>query len=124
MFNQKQILFTLFSMAICATFAFILWQIAQENEYTGMAAAINLVIAYIAGVLMGFIGIINRPYKSAVGFYNFIGTYNLCLVVGGSIFVYVDNDHQFSAIHIVFIFPLVIALYILEHVYFSDAEDS
>lgn len=87
-----------------------------------MAMSINLVVAYLLAILLGLFSIISRPYKSAVGFFNFIGTYNLFVTIAGSIFIFIDNDHAFSPIHLVFLLPLVIALLVLEHAYFAETE--
>jgi hypothetical protein len=128
MLVRRQYIVTIISTLLIALLAYALWLSDKDSEYSGLGMSIHIIFGYLIAIVSGMIAIFKRPnrYKlnGSASFYNFIGTFNICISVIGSIFVYVDNENKISAQLIMFLVTFIIGIFILENIYFNSKRNN
>ncbi len=104
-------------VSVITNLFWINWKRCQDTN-PGLAACI--ITSYIIIAAAGFIAILKKPAESGhlLMVNNFIGTFNLCIGVTGSVFMYFNNGNSFAFASLLLI-PFFIGIIIFERIYFN-----
>ena len=85
--------------------------------------SVHIIFGYLIAIVAGIVALVKRPFKNrestSLSFYNFIGTFNICISIVGAMFIYSDSGNLITGQLIIFLVTFVIGLFILESIYFD-----
>jgi len=124
----KKIIITLISIVIISFLTYLLWRFDMTNEYSSFVMFFHFVFSYLIAFVSGIMTLVKRPFNikndSSLIFYNFIGTFNICIGIVGGLFIYIDNGNKFTGLLFICLIPFIIGLTILEGIYFGRQKNN
>ena len=124
MLSKYHYIVTIISLLIISLLIYLVWQSDKNYEYSNLGMSIHIIIAFLIAIIAGIIVLVKLPFRNrtnpSIYFYNFIGTFNICIGLAGGMFIYSDSGNQVTMQLLIFLFPFLIGISILKNIYFRN----
>ena len=114
MLSKYHYIVTIISLLIISLLIYLVWQSDKNYEYSNLGMSIHIIIAFLIAIIAGIIVLVKLPFRNrtnpSIYFYNFIGTFNICIGLAGGMFIYSDSGNQVTMQLLIFLFPFLIGI--------------